>query len=190
MRKRTERISRREWYKDLTHEVLRGELRVDFDDDQWLGIIARDVERGLMAMSADSAYGNDGIVAIADKVGLTDEQYAKVLNIPIEVWLRGKKELLRRKLIVTREVDVGFHIFVVDWKRHQPDYTRTRKYRDRKEKEAKSRAALQDEVQSFKEGYKGGRQDAVLKTTVRGPHPSRAKFLEMVEDLRKQREES
>lgn len=162
-------IPRRRWVKLDVHGWLRGSIRRDYRkslDRMMLGMAVRDALSGLICMAGDSAYGNDGFIQQSEDVGLTDEQYAGVLVMPLDFWLRGKAELVRSKRIRTNTLTVGYGIEIMNWRTYQPDYTRQRKYRASNRK----RPLLRPELQQDKEEDKSYKASDVTEGQAKAQH--------------------
>ncbi|MCK4820060.1 hypothetical protein KA005_30120, partial [bacterium] len=116
------------WFKILVDEWLRGDgkkfpIRKEKP-------ITRDVLTGLLAMAADSPYERDGIreLKVTDKLGYSDDQFCKILNLSMEEWLFGKNRLEERKSIDVNESNI---IRILNWSRYQTVYDRTKKAQKR-----------------------------------------------------------
>jgi len=77
---------RRTWVKFYCDQWLRGSIRKE-------SIEVRAIFTDLLAMAGDNAYGDDGLIQLAQDVGFTDELIAGILNVPLETWLSTKGRL-------------------------------------------------------------------------------------------------
>ena len=112
------------WFKILVDEWLRGDGKKSPIRKE--KPITRDVLTGLLAMAADSPYERDGIreLKVTDKLGYSDDQFCKILNLSMEEWLFGKNRLEERKSIDVNESNI---IRILNWSRYQTVYDRTKK---------------------------------------------------------------
>jgi hypothetical protein len=106
---------------------------VKINCDFWLKGSLRDATpevRGVMAdlycLAGGGLYGETGEIQITDKEGFPDESLAKVFNMPLEKFRAAKAKLMELKLI---EVGVNNVIVISDWKEHQSEYNRQKRYR-------------------------------------------------------------
>ena len=68
-------MSRRTWIKVYPESWLRGSIRKESCE-------IRSVFIDLLTMAGDSAYGDVGMIQLADGVGFTDDIITSMLNIP------------------------------------------------------------------------------------------------------------
>ena len=85
-------------------------------------------------MAGDSAYGDNGIIQLAENVGFTDENLAGILKIPIEIWIKAKDRLLnhpdpKENRIESIKLPVGFGVKIINWEQYQSEYSRQKPYR-------------------------------------------------------------
>lgn len=125
-------MGRRTWIKLYSNKVLRGSIR---QEDP----IVRSVFFDLLAMAADSAYGDSGIIKLADDVGFTDGNISGILNISLDIWKKAKKRLSdhpkpkeNRIRIIPLKQD--YAIEIINWKKYQSEYERQKKTRKKPEK--------------------------------------------------------
>lgn len=123
-------MGRRTWLKIYADAWLRGTLREETAE-------IRGVWADLLALAADSAYGDEGAIQLAPGVGLTDVQVGDILNLTREEWSRAKPRLVKTDRI---KVDEGNCIQIVNWKRYQSEYARQKPYRGKG-----SETSLEDE---------------------------------------------
>lgn len=112
-------MGRRTWLKLYADAWLRGTLREETAE-------TRGVWGDLLALAADSAYGDEGMIQLAPGVGLTDVQIEDILQLTKEEWGAAKP-----RLVVTDRIKVvdGNCIQIVNWKRYQSEYSRQKQYR-------------------------------------------------------------
>ena len=125
----------------------------------WLegSISKEDVDvRGVLAtlIAYAGKVERDGRIELIEGVGLSDEQIAKVLNIPIEVWEKAKKKLKKEEITIEK----GGVIKLKKWKKYQvvSEYERQKPYRQRKREEAEVVTEVTDEDtgSGYKASYK------------------------------------
>lgn len=80
----------------------------------------------LMALAGSGRYGDTGEIKLADGVGLTDAQIAKILNIDAGTWADSKTRLLVTDRISSDAENV---ISITNWCKYQSEYERQKKYR-------------------------------------------------------------
>ncbi len=116
-------MGRRTWLKLYADAWLRGTLREETAE-------TRGVWGDLLALAADSAYGDDGMIQLAPGVGLTDVQIEDVLKLTHDEWATAKP-----RLVVTDRIKVGEGncLQIVNWKRYQSEYSRQKQYRGKDE---------------------------------------------------------
>lgn len=124
---------RRTWIKLFCDPWLRGSIRKE-------SIEVRAIFTDLLAMAGDSAFGDTGIIQLADGVGFSDGTLAGILNIPLKTWLSVKKRLSAHPNSDENRIEIiplsqGFAIHILKWKTYQSEYNRQRKYRESKEEE-------------------------------------------------------
>jgi len=107
--------------------------------DKWLGgtireetPLIRSVWVDLLTLAGSGRYGDTGIIQLAHNVGLTDEQLAAVLNIPINDWQTSKTKLSTTDRISTNGNNV---ITILNWRKYQSEYERQRSYKGNLQKE-------------------------------------------------------
>jgi hypothetical protein len=143
-------MGRREWFRIFSGRWLRGSLRKEAAE-------VRGIFADLLALAGDSAYGDDGIIQLADEVGVTDELIKDILNISMTLWLRVKDRLSnhpdpkenRIQIIPTKK---GYAIKIINWKKYQSEYRRQKKYRDKKKK---TYGNQRENGESYNQGYNG-----------------------------------
>jgi len=121
---------RRTWIKLFCDQWLRGSIR-----QENFGV--RAVFADLITMAGDSAWGEDGIIQIAENVGFTDELFSNVLNIPLDVWLSAKERLSNHPDKNENRIEItsllmGFSIKILNWKKYQSEYERQKPHREPK----------------------------------------------------------
>ncbi len=112
-------MGRRTWIKIFPDKWLRGTLREENPS-------VRGIWADVLALAGDSAYGDTGLIQLADHMGFTDEQIMAILHIEKEEWLEAKKRLIRTDRIKILKNNV---IKVVNWKNYQSEYERQKRYR-------------------------------------------------------------
>lgn len=114
-------MGRRTWIKIFSEKWLRGTLREEC-------AATRGIWADVLAMAGDSAYGDYGIIKLAQNVGYTDEQIAVMLHIPDKEW-----ETAKNRLLETGRIRVTGHnvIHICKWKEYQSEYNRQKKHRNK-----------------------------------------------------------
>ena len=111
----------RTWIKHYCESWLKATLRQE--SRQFRGDWA-----DILALAGGLTYGEDGIVQLADGIGLSDDQIAGILNIPLNDWLTTKKRAIATDRI---RVDKNNIITVINFKKYQSEYARQKPYRER-----------------------------------------------------------
>lgn len=132
-------MGHRTWIKIYCGNWLRGSLRQDTP-------ALRGIWADVLALAGDLSYGEDGVIKLAENVGLTDNQIAGILCISLNEWAVAKARLLETVRI---RVNQNNTIEVVNWKVYQSEYGRQKPYREGKKTGTKSHK----ECKSC--GYKG-----------------------------------
>ena len=115
-------MGRRSWFKIFADPWLRQTLREETAE-------TRGVWADLLALAADSAYGDAGTIQLAPGVGLTDAQIIQVLHLTPDEWERTKPRLQETDRI---SVNGGNCIQIVNWAKYQSEYERQKPYRGEK----------------------------------------------------------
>jgi len=115
-------MGHRTWIKLYCEKWLRGSLREDTPS-------VRGLWADILAMAGDFGYGEAGIIKVADRVGLTDEQLAGICCCPLEEWQQAKGRLVETDRI---RVNEGNIIEITNWTNYQSEYQRQKPYRDQK----------------------------------------------------------
>lgn len=120
-------MGRRTWIKLQVDGWLRGSIRQE-------EYPVRSVFTDLLAMAGDSAFGDDGVIMLAEGVGFTDEVISGILNTPLKVWLDAKERLENHpkrgeNRIKMLPCKIGYCIKILKWKQYQSEYIRTKKYK-------------------------------------------------------------
>lgn len=141
---------RRTWIKLFCDQWLRGSIRKE-------AIEIRAIFADLLAMAGDSAYGDDGIIQLAEDVGFTDELIAGILNIPIKIWRSAKKRLSCHPVNTENRIEIislqqGFSMRILNWQRYQSEYQRQKPYREDKKKETSPQTPLKETKDVDREG--------------------------------------
>ena len=128
-------MGRRTWIKLFCDNWLRGSIRAE-------DLETRATFMDLLALAGDSAYGDKGIIQLADGVGFTDEIIAGILNIPLEIWLKTKVRLSNHpdkneNRIIIQNINHGFSISIINWEKYQSEYERTKQYKSTKKVQKK-----------------------------------------------------
>ena len=115
---------RKRWIKLWTQESLFGSITKELDPaERWCWI-------GALLLAGDSP--DPGKLLAAPGIPWTDQQIAKILAVPLELWLRAKEKMVKHdKIVINSDV-----ISVVNWERYQSrreDYMREymRKHRQK-----------------------------------------------------------
>ncbi len=112
-------MGRRTWVRIFCDKWLRGSIRQE-------PVEVRAIFIDLLAMAGDSVYGDIGEIKLAKLVGFSDEVIAGVLNVPVEVWKKAKEKLIESSRIEVKNLNIGFMIRVINWKKYQSEYQRQR----------------------------------------------------------------
>jgi len=157
-------MGRRTWLKLYADAWLRGTLREETAE-------TRGVWGDLLALAADSAYGDEGMIQLAPGVGLTDVQIEDILQLTKEEWGAAKPRLVVTDRI---KVDDGNCIQIVNWKRYQSEYSRQKPYRDkRSETSLKSEKKASAAKKKRKTAAKKKRSKVTPKSDTRKLHRER-----------------
>ena len=114
-------MSRRNWIKIYPEGFLRRTLFKELlPIERWVWI-------GFLCLAGDNAF--DGKVCVAEDMGYTDEQLAKLLDIDIDNLKIAKKKMIKFEKI---SVDKNNVIQIVSWDIYQSEYQRQRDYRQEK----------------------------------------------------------
>ncbi len=79
---------------------------------------------GLLLLAGDNPI--EGEVGITNEIGYTDDQVAKILDVPLEIFGRAKAKMVEFGKI---ELAAGGIIRICNWKKYQSEYLRQRRYR-------------------------------------------------------------
>jgi len=112
-------MGRRTWIKIYCDKWLRGSIREESPETRAIWI-------DILSLAGDSAYGDDGIISVAPGCGYTDEQIAKILRVPIQLWKKTKKKLQKTDRISNNK---SGEIVITNWKSYQSEYARQKQYR-------------------------------------------------------------
>ena len=114
-------VSRRNWIKIYPEGFLRRTLFIELSPvERWVWI-------GFLCLAGDNAF--DGKICIAQDMGYTDEQLAKLLDTDLKTLVGAKKKMVKFNKI---SVDKNNVIEVVSWNTYQSEYQRQRDYRQEK----------------------------------------------------------
>ena len=112
-------MGRRTWIKIFSEKWLRGSIRQETPQIRGIWI-------DLLALAADSAYGDYGLITIAPGIGFTDKQIAKMLNLPRQLWVATKGRLKKTgRILVTNKNEIQ----IKNWKKYQSEYARQKPQR-------------------------------------------------------------
>ena len=117
-------MTRRSWIKIHCDKWLRGSIRQE-------PAFIRAIFVDLIAMAGDSAYGNEGVIKLAENVGFTDEVLAGILKVTKKEWRAAKKRLSDgpEPRIEIIELSSGYAIKIINWSKYQSEYNRQKSYR-------------------------------------------------------------
>jgi len=117
-------MTRRSWIKIHCDKWLRGSIRQE-------PAFIRAIFVDLIAMAGDSAYGNEGIIKLAENVGFTDEVLAGIIKVTKKEWQTAKKSLSDgpEPRIEIIELSSGYAIKIINWSKYQSEYNRQKSYR-------------------------------------------------------------
>lgn len=119
VKRRTGILGRRTWIKIFSEKWLRGSIRQEKPEVRGIWI-------DLLALAADSAYGDSGLIRLAPGVGLRDEQIAKMLNLTPQLWVATRVRLEKTDRI---SINKDKEITITNWKKYQSEYNRQKPYR-------------------------------------------------------------
>lgn len=124
-------MGRRTWIKIYSEKWLRGSIRQETPGVRGIWI-------DILTLAADSAYGDEGVISLAPGCGLNDEQIASMLNVPLEIWAK-----IKRRLIKTGRITVNGpnEIKVINWKKYQSEYARQKPYRKKLQPKVTTKSA-------------------------------------------------
>jgi len=114
----SENAMRRNWIKLYVNQCLRGSMMEELaNEERWAWI-------GLLLLAGDCPV--EGEIGITNEIGYTDEQIAKMIDVPTEIFCRAKM-----KMIGVNKISLGDNniIRIVNWKKYQSEYGRQRIYR-------------------------------------------------------------
>ena len=134
-------MAQRTWFKVYAHSWLKGSLRQETPEFRGIWI-------DLLSLAANGDYGEEGVIKLAENVGFTDTQIAKIINITLKKWVATAKKLVLTDRIAIDDDNI---ITVLNWQFYQSEYGRQRSYRHRTENPADCNPKLQPEVTT--EGY-------------------------------------
>ena len=117
-------MTRRSWIKIHCDRWLRGSIRQE-------PAFIRAIFVDLIAMAGDSAYGNEGVIKLAENVGFTDEVLAGIIKVTKKEWQAAKKSLsdgpeTRIEII---ELSSGYAVKIINWSKYQSEYNRQKSYK-------------------------------------------------------------
>lgn len=118
-------MGQRTWIKLYCDKWLTGTLRDDTP-------ATRGIWADLLALAGNLNYGEDGIIKLAEGVGLSDQQIAAIFNIDIDTWLAAKGRLLQTDRISQAQDNI---IHITNWSFYQSEYQRQKPFRERGKKE-------------------------------------------------------
>lgn len=163
-------MGRRTWIKIFSDKWLRGSIRQE-------SLEVRAVWIDVLTLAADSAYGDDGVISVAPKCGLTDEQISAILNVDIKIWLEVKRKLSKVDKKHTERINVNGNneIKILNWKKYQSEYARQRPYRKRLQHKVTSKSATRSDQKKREERREKEPSSSKLKFT--------EKDMELVDEL-------
>ena len=113
-------MGRRTWFKIYAEQWLKGSIAEE-------PLAIRGLWASLLALAANSEYGDIGKIQVMDSVGFTDEQIAKLLKVPKDEWMQGKKRLIEtERITVHNDTNV---IAILNWSKYQSEYHRQKPHR-------------------------------------------------------------
>jgi len=140
---------RRTWIKLFCDQWLRGSIRKE-------AIETRGIFADLLAMAGDSAFGDDGMIQLAEEVGFTDQALSGILNVPVKTWLSAKERLSNHPDPKENRIEVillsqGYGLRIINWTAYQSEYQRQKKYRVSK-KESPPQTPKERQIEGEGEG--------------------------------------
>lgn len=112
-------MGHRTWVKLYCSRWLTGTLRQETP-------ALRGIWADVLALAGDGAYGDEGSICLANRIGLTDVQIAAVLNLHDSEWANAKARLIQTDRISANGTNV---ITVTNFARYQSEYQRQKPYR-------------------------------------------------------------
>lgn len=114
-------MSNRTWFKIYSDKWLGGTIREEAPE-------VRGIFVDLLALAATGEYGDSGIIALKNGVGMTDLQIQKMLSISKNQWQKAKKRLIFTERIAVNDANI---IQILNWKKYQSEYERQKPYREK-----------------------------------------------------------
>ncbi len=84
----------------------------------------RSIWADFLALAGDSPF--EGQVSFTERIGYTDEQLADCLKVNITLIKSAKEKMIKYDKIKVTKNNI---IYIVNWKKYQPEYERLKKYR-------------------------------------------------------------
>lgn len=135
-------MSSRTWVKIYCDNWLSGTLR---DETPAL----RGIWADLLALAGSGKYGDTGQISLQNSVGLSDLQFQKVLNLSKKGWRKAKNRLITTQRIAVNLQNV---ITILNWKKYQSEYERTKKYRTKSTEKSTDESIAGDRDGDTREG--------------------------------------
>jgi len=105
----------RTWIRLYCDKWLEGSLREESLD-------TRGAWADLLALAGSGKYSDSGEIKLTSNLGLTDEQVATMLRIPVDRWLSIKERLIETGRI---SCNSGNIIKITNWDVYQPKFDKT-----------------------------------------------------------------
>lgn len=134
-------MGRRTWIKIYCDKWLRGSIRGE-------NLETRAIWIDILSLAGDSAYGDDGVISVAPGCGYTDQQIAKILGIPVQLWKKTKKKLQKTERISNNK---SGEIIITNWKSYQSEYARQKEYRQSDNPKLQSKVTIKGDKQKREE---------------------------------------
>jgi hypothetical protein len=109
----------RKWFKVYADKWLEGTMRDETPD-------IRGIFVDLLALAASGKYGDIGVIALQNGVGLTDSQVENLLKLTKFQWRKAKNRLILTERIAVNSANV---VTIINWKKFQSEYERQKPYR-------------------------------------------------------------
>lgn len=149
-------MGRRTWIKIYSEKWLRGSIRQESAE-------LRGIFIDLLSLAGDSAYGDNGMIKLAENVGFTDEVLCGILNLSASQWKKGKNALANQEnpdenRIKFTPIGQGYAINIINWSKYQGEYQRQKKYRIHKNIIEDGIEVITEDIQYSYAGHKAKRE--------------------------------
>jgi len=132
-------MASRTWFRIFSEPWLKGSIRQEPPEYRGLWV-------DLLALANSGMYGDEGEIKLAEKIGLSDQQIAGILQVDLELWKNFKVRMIQTQRIRIEEDNI---IVIEKWKKYQSEYRRQKSYRQKLQLEVTTESykqKLQSEV--------------------------------------------